>query len=120
MFPGVLAVCSVMKYNDFIMRPERNMAEGSSREYRYWGNEQDMLTAEERNGFNEALRRNGVDFEISFEEKDGQEILHALRTDFGGCEDQDGALCTVLRSCFRQYGITAEVCLGTYDYILTK
>lgn len=61
-----------------------------------------MFTEKDVNSINEKLRRDGIDFEVSL--SDGGKSLDIERLEFGGCEDQDGALNSVLENYFRHEG----------------
>lgn len=61
-----------------------------------------MFTERDVDSINNKLRQDGIDFEVSL--SDGGRTLSVERLEFGGCEDQDGALCSVLRNYFRNEG----------------
>lgn len=58
-----------------------------------------MFAEQDVNSINEKLRQDGIDFEVSL--ADGGRTISMERLEFGGCEDQDGALRSVLRNYFR-------------------
>lgn len=58
-----------------------------------------MFTKQDVNSINEKLRQDGIDFEVSLS-NEGR-ALSIERLEFGGCEDQDGALRSVLQNYFR-------------------
>lgn len=62
------------------------------------GEEVFMFTENDVKEINERLRRDGIDFNVTLSENGN--ALVAERLEFGGCEDQDGALHSVIRDYF--------------------
>lgn len=61
-----------------------------------------MFTEEDIEELNTRLKRDGIDFETYLSD-DGNSIT-TERLEFGGCEDQDGALRSVIEGYFRSKG----------------
>lgn len=61
-----------------------------------------MFTEEDVSELNKRLTRDGIDFRVSVSD-DGNSIS-VERLEFGGCEDQDGALRSVINGYFRSIG----------------
>lgn len=61
-----------------------------------------MFTEEDVDQINTRLKRDGIDFRVFLE--DGENSLAVERLEFGGCEDQDGALKSVIRGYFQGKG----------------
>lgn len=66
-----------------------------------------MFTEKDVSLINKKLRQDGIDFEVSL--FDGGKSLNVERLEFGGCEDQDGALRSVLENYFRRDGRSVDL-----------
>lgn len=61
-----------------------------------------MFTETDVTELNKRLKRDGIDFKVVL--SDDKKFLKVERLEFGGCEDQDGALRSVVNGYFQSGG----------------